>query len=512
MKLRKPDTVYVDAPAERLETELRETCLRVTLACEQAVSLVRLEWNLTPEEIRNESVKVFSDCWERGYGDLQWSGLTPFRQMPWAFAVSNGSDSDPDARGRFTECFGVKVRPGALCTWQYEPGRVTLNLDVRNGGRGVQLGKRTLNVCDVVLGEYRDESAFSALKNFYRLLCDDPLLLPAPVYGSNNWYYAYGKSNRQQILTDARLISRLCEGSENRPFMVIDAGWNRHWGSGPWLGNNPDYGDMKSLADEIAATGAVPGLWVRYLSDEEGDIRDLSDECRLERNRKYLDPSHPEVIRSVRSTTRRISAEWGYRLIKHDFSCFDICGYWGFQRPDALTDGGWGFYDHSRTTAEIMVDLYRAIYASAAPGTILLACNVPGFLTAGLAHINRAGDDTSGQDWARTRRMGVNTLAFRTMCDGAFYKADYDCVGVIRDCIPWELNQKWLDLLSHSGTPLFLSLQPDALDGDQLAVVSRALARGAKQTDTAVPLDWMENCCPERWLIDGQEQVFDWRG
>ena len=37
---------------------------------------------------------------------------------------------------------------------------------------------------------------------------------------------------------------------------------------------------------------------------------------------------------------------------------------------------------------------------------------------------NRTGDDTSGRIWERTRRMGVNTLAFRLPQHNAFYHID----------------------------------------------------------------------------------------
>ena len=79
MKLRKPDAVYVDAPGARLETEDREGCLRVTLSSDAAVSLARLVWELTPEEVRTEPVRVFSDCWERGYGGEMFTDALPRR-------------------------------------------------------------------------------------------------------------------------------------------------------------------------------------------------------------------------------------------------------------------------------------------------------------------------------------------------------------------------------------------------------------------------------------------------
>ncbi|PYT32182.1 MAG: hypothetical protein DMG58_10690 [Acidobacteria bacterium] len=43
---------------------------------------------------------------------------------------------------------------------------------------------------------------------------------------------------------------------------------------------------------------------------------------------------------------------------------------------------------------------------------------------------------TSGRDWNRTRRMGVNTLAFRGVQHGAFFATDADCVGIMA-AVPW---------------------------------------------------------------------------
>lgn len=35
-------------------------------------------------------------------------------------------------------------------------------------------------------------------------------------------------------------------------------------------------------------------------------------------------------------------------------------------------------------------------------------------------------------------------------------------------------------------------------------------ARNSAQRDALIPLDWMENICPERWLLNGREVRFDW--
>src|SRR5207244_9136454 len=122
---------------------------------------------------------------------------------------------------------------------------------------------------------------------------------------------------------------------------------------------------------------------------------------------------------------------------------------------------GWRFQDRSRTTAEVILDFYRAIREGAGERSTIIGCNTIGHLGAGLFDLQRVGDDTSGEEWDRTRRMGVNTLAFRGVQHGTFFATDAGCVG-ITTAILWQLNKQWLDLLSRIGTPLFVSPAPDA--------------------------------------------------
>jgi len=160
------------------------------------------------------------------------------------------------------------------------------------------------------------------------------------------------------------------------------------------------------------------------------------------------------------------SSSLGFELIKHDFSTEDLFGRFGSKMGAAVTDRGWSFYDRSRTTAEIVRDVYTAIREGAGERTVINRCNTIGHIGAGVFDLQRTGDDTSGRDWNRTRRMGVNTLAFRGVQHGAFFATDADCVGITA-AVPWQLNQRWLDLLSRSGTPLFVSAAPEAVGAEQ---------------------------------------------
>jgi alpha-galactosidase len=220
-----------------------------------------------------------------------------------------------------------------------------------------------------------------------------------------------------------------------------------------------------------------------------------------------LDPSIPEALAYMAESVGAIRG-WGYELIKHDYSTFDITGRWGFEMGPDLTDRGWHFQNRGKTTAEIILDLYRAIRRGAGDA-VLIGCNTIGHLAAGLVEAQRIGDDTSGQEWSRTRKMGVNTLAFRMAQHNTFFAADADCVPLTR-AIPWNLTRQWLDLVARSGTALFVSVDPAAITAEQKPALKAALAAAARTHEPGVALDWMDTTTPERWRLDGKIVRYNW--
>jgi len=195
-------------------------------------------------------------------------------------------------------------------------------------------------------------------------------------------------------------------------------------------------------------------------------------------------------------------------MVKHDFSTFDILGRWGFEMTDELTVPGWQFNDNTKTTAEIILNLYRSI-REAAGDMYLIGCNTMSHLSAGIFELNRTGDDTSGNEWARTRKMGVNTLGFRIVQHNHFYAADGDCVGITTK-VPWEKNRQWMQLLAESSAPLFISAQPDALGEEQKRFIKQSFTSASNPQPVGEPLDWLTNQWPEKWKLDGQVKTFDW--
>lgn len=472
------------------------------------VKWIKLRWNNLSWD---KNVRFLGDAWERGYGDMEWKGMNPNRFMPWYFCAKSEAKS---------VCYGVKVRPSAMCFWQVDSLGMTLFLDVRCGGSGVNLKGRVIKLADVIACEMRDCTSFEAMQEFCGQMCEDPILPKYPVYGSNNWYYAYGKSSESEILADCDYILNLTKDIENKPYMVIDDCWQEHhrlneYNGGPWTKGNEKFPDMKALADKLVQKGVRPGIWVRLLLNEDENIK---NEWRLSHN-NCIDPTNSEALNYIKEDIKRI-CNWGYTLIKHDFSTFDLFGKWGFQMSPLVTDDGWHFYDDSLTSAEVVKLLYKAILDASVEAsngeTLILGCNTIGHLGAGYMHINRTGDDTSGVIWERTRFMGVNTLAFRLPQHGKFYEIDADCVG-IDGGISWSMNKQWADVLAKSGTPLFISVRPNILDETEKQELHEILKVASKQEHHVIPVDWEETTCPEHWQdkdhdIDCKYQWFEETG
>lgn len=454
---------------------------------------IELHWE-APDE---DNILVLGDAWERTYGHLEFLPLDKNdRYMPWYFIATNRKESF---------CFGVKTGINSFVSFTYDKKGITALVDCRNGGNGVHLDDRKLHAATFVFAAYESGDVLSCLKDYCRKLCDKPVLPKERIYGGNNWYYAYGKSSYKQIISDAKLQVELAKGIENKPFQVIDDCWQPKKCCGPWYPNRK-FKDMEKLAREIKELGARPGIWIRLLRNKDRAIKRY---MRIKRGgkRQYLDPTHPAVQKYIRADIERIKG-WGYELIKHDFTNVDMFGDYGASLTSTITKtDNWHFYDKTKTNAEIVLDLYKLI-KDAAGDMLIIGCNTVSHLSAGYVHIYRTGDDTSGRNWDRTRDMGVNTLAFRLAQNEAFYMCDADCVGILKDYIPWEKNKQWLHLLSYSNTPLFVSCS-DEINAEKREDLSRAYKVFNKSHDFR-PIDIFDGRLPKKWEIDGKTIEYNW--
>lgn len=464
------------------------------------VRYIHLRWNASVAT----TLRVLGDHWERSYGDLGWRNIIPERVMPWYFATHND---------RACHSYGVKTGAGSLCFWQLDPEGVSLWLNLSNGGGGVRLGQRTLAAAVIVTrkGTPGDDPTH-ALREFCPQMCSRPTPPSLPIYGTNDWYYAYGKNTAKQILSDTDFVAELSTGNEVRPFSVIDMGW---------AAGAPAFPSMPDLAAQIRERKVRPGIWIRPLEAPAGTNATLlmsslrfGDQKARAQELAY-DPTIPEAQEKILAKLEQV-VDWGFDLVKHDFSTYDLLGRWGFEMGAEPTTSGWSFHDQSRTNAEIILELYQRIRKSCGKDSLTLGCNTIGHLGQGFFDIQRTGDDTSGHIWERTRRMGVNTLAFRLPQHQAFFVQDADCVG-ISAAVPWEANRQWLDLLAHSGTALFISPGEGARTPEQALAIRRAFQLAASGGDGARPTNYLQESTPQAWTIEGRanpsgprELHYDW--
>ena len=463
-----------------------------------AVSRLHLRWRV---DVATDA-RVLGDAWERTYGDLDWRSVRPEELHPWMVVVHSPTAGSWGA--------GVDVRTGSFAGWSIDPDGVSLWLDLRAGAGPLQPRSPPLTAATVRWVEGDD--AFATQCALAAAVCRDPLPV-GPLVGANNWYYAYGKDfGLDAVIRDARMIAELSGSHSVRPFAVIDDGWSvdgladgRSASGGPWDRGRGGFADMADAAGAIRAEGVRPGLWFRPLlwrSDHPATLRPWDGAFSL-------DPSHPAGVDEVVDSIRRFRT-WGFDLIKHDFSTYETLGRWGFQMGPSPVAPEVHVADRTRTTAEVLVELYRAIHDAADDG-IVLGCNVVGHLAAGLVHAQRTGDDTSGRMWERTRRMGVNTLAFRLAQHGRFFTVDADCVPSTPQT-DWSLNRQLLDLVARSGTALFVSVDPstrtDAVDADLASALRIALDGG--QQGGVEPLDWFSSSTPTRWRCGNEVRTYDW--
>jgi alpha-galactosidase len=271
---------------------------------------------------------------------------------------------------------------------------------------------------------------------------------------------------------------------------------------------------MAGFAEQVRKRGVRPGIWIRPLKAANGTDENLLLPAKRFgwRSERYsglaFDPTIPEAREMVSQRLRQL-AGWKFELVKHDYSTYDLLGQWGSEMGAQTSTPGWHFYDRSRTNAEIILDFYKTVRKALGEEILILGCNTIGHLGAGVFELQRTGDDTSGQNWERTRRMGVNTLAYRLPQHRAFFSMDADCVGITK-AVPWEMNRQWLDLLASTGTALFVSPAEDSVGADQRAALREAFLLVNSPDAVAEPADFFHETTPEAWQVGKKLKRYHW--
>lgn len=453
--------------------------------------------------------RVYGDQWERAglYAYVEWRSVMACRVLPWFCYVMSGKDMS---------CYGVKTGANCFAFFQVDTDGVTLFLNLCSGRKGTDITEPLL-ACEVV--ETHTENCADVYKTaaaFSKKMCDNPVLPKTPIFGVNNWYWAYGDISYESVLKETDYLLEMTNGCKNKPYMIIDDGWqkNRVPGAGNYIGGewepNDKFKDMRKTADAIHLKGAKAGIWFRPLLTR-GEVPKeaiLCEEC----GGIILDPSHPFTLEKAYNDAKKLS-DWGFDLIKHDFTTGDaVTGQKALtsERYDfEFTPENRKYYDNKKTTATILKDLYRAIQNGAGEKEVI-ACNAIGHLSAGIHSLYRIGNDTSGRSFEWTRRDGINSV-MRLPLNNAFYNADPDCAA-FTNMVRADINLDFLEMCAVTGMTTLASVTPGILKADEMRRINKIFKTADSGGGDFGIKNYEKNANPETFVSsDGKtEKHYDW--
>ena len=467
--------------------------------CPVPVKYAKLRWN---EPICGLE-KMLGDQWERSGGEVghEWTGVIPHKIMPWYFHCVKGEEN---------AFYGVKTGANAFCAWQVDSKGLTLYIDLTCGDGGTLITS-PLTLCETVSACFFGD-AFLSSEKFCALMCDKPVLPKSPVFGVNNWYWAYGNISHESIMVETDYLLLMTKGAVNKPYMILDDGWQasrrKDFNGGPWDKCNDKFTSMSETAQMILEKGALPGIWFRPLYTVGSTPLDAMIKTGNDTDKIVLDPSHPYTIEKIESDTRRI-AEWGYKLIKHDFTSIDITGAGPIRKSGKICRDGVRFYDNKKTTAMLMKDCYNAVQRGAGESEVI-GCNTVGHLTAGIHSIQRVGNDTSGRSFEWTRRFGINSM-MRLGQNGTFFNVDPDCAA-FTERVPISENLDFLEVCALTGMTTLASVTPGMLKGSDLERINSIYKMASENKSRHIIAGYTDTVCPEKFVSrDGSNvKEYDW--
>ena len=516
--LRQPDRVTgaTDATAYRFEEDPQApcpveydirpegSCLKVTVyPSGSPVRFLKLRFRGDLSFVDS----VCGDEWARSTGQdnpIQWCSMMAHRRLPWFCYLRAG-----DRLG----CYGVKTGPNCFAFWQADTHGLTLFLNLMAGSCGADLQEPIL-ACQIVERFSREgESPYQAAAAFAGCMCTDPVLPKEPVFGVNNWYWAYGSITRETVMKEVDYLSEMTVNVQHRPYMVIDDGWQicrtrtaPAYIGGPWYGGD-HFGDMEEVASRIREKGAKPGIWFRPLLTLG---RIPPDAClALDSGGQIMDPSHPYTLHRIREDTERIH-NWGFELVKHDFSTQDLLGLGLMTAQNhgvTLMAANRKLYDTTRPLAAVIEDLYRTIQDGMGSDPVIGCCTV-GHLVAGIHALQRVGGDTSGRSWEWTVRNGVNAM-MRLPKNDNFFRNDPDCAAFTPK-VPAEINLDFLEMCALTGVTTLASVTPGILTKAQMARIQRIYAIADRDETRYGIVNFEKTSLPEIFEEKGIRREFNW--
>ena len=262
---------------------------------------------------------------------------------------------------------------------------------------------------------------------------------PPPV-GWATWYQYYSDVNEEDVRLNLDELAVLAEDTSLvvPEVFQIDDGWQVRWGD--WTAGEDFPSGMAALAQDIAAAGFTPGLWLAplyvsrdsetYQNHPDWWVRDLDGAELAFSNLNtddyaVLDITHPDAAAWLEQTITDIAAQ-GWTYLKYDFL------YAGAQvglRQEDIT--GIEAYHRAMT-----------LLREASGDAWILACGAPLLPSVGYAESFRTGSDIafeSNRDPERAfYRWQARATAARRFTHGRWWWMDPDQL-IIRD--PFDASE-----------------------------------------------------------------------
>ncbi|MEI8078881.1 MAG: glycoside hydrolase family 36 protein, partial [bacterium] len=303
-----------------------------------------------------------------------------------------------------------------------------------------------------------------------------------PPVGWMTWYAVQFKANETLVLENAKRLASTFGNYSDQLCLWVDWEWNHHSFTGlgeqgvdtftPRKDAYPNGLDF--VAREIKQLGLIPALWVGATNDGQRNqlLQQHPDWILAQKpewcGQYWIDPSHPDVVKTYIPAIFKQVRDWGYQAVKWDCLSvtFDIC--------DAFHAK---FHQPTLSTTAAMRQLVQAARNHVGPDFFLLSCagSTERDITFAMDLFNmaRIGGDIFGWDEFLTNSV-ARVLHFYPWHNVVFY-ADADNLVLRREFNTLAQARSRVSFYGLTGLPVTIGDHLPELDEPRLDLLKRIM-------------------------------------